>query len=156
MMFSSCGSPRSKRSPCLLIRSWTPPAAGCSRSAAAREVQDRDDNLSGAFREPSAACDKAEKGRLMWPQYHCRLRVFCRSAQKTRTVTNLRPHSEQGLNGRGFAVMLGDVVLGRDGGVLFIPPQLAEQVVQYSEITQRMAISNPPRLQCHSHRPFQR
>jgi regulator of RNase E activity RraA len=31
-------------------------------------------------------------------------------------------------------VMPGDVVLGRDGGVLFIPPQLAEQVVQYSEI----------------------
>jgi len=26
-------------------------------------------------------------------------------------------------------------VLGRDGGVLFVPPQLAEQVVQYSEIT---------------------
>lgn len=32
-------------------------------------------------------------------------------------------------------VMPGDVVLGRDGGVLFVPPQLAEQVVQYSEIT---------------------
>lgn len=32
-------------------------------------------------------------------------------------------------------VMPGDVVLGRDGGVLFIPPQLAERVVQYSEIT---------------------
>jgi len=36
----------------------------------------------------------------------------------------------------GHATVLpGDVVLGRDGGVLFIPPQLAEQVVQYSEIT---------------------
>jgi len=33
-------------------------------------------------------------------------------------------------------VMPGDVVLGRDGGVMFIPPQLAERVVQYSEITQ--------------------
>ena len=33
-------------------------------------------------------------------------------------------------------VMPGDVVLGRDGGVMFIPPQLAEKVVQYSEITQ--------------------
>jgi hypothetical protein len=32
-------------------------------------------------------------------------------------------------------VMPGDVVLGRDGGVLFIPPQVVEQVVQYSEIT---------------------
>ena len=32
-------------------------------------------------------------------------------------------------------VMPGDVVLGRDGGVLFIPPQLAEQVVKTSEIT---------------------
>jgi regulator of RNase E activity RraA len=30
-------------------------------------------------------------------------------------------------------VMPGDVVLGRDGGVLFIPPQLAEQVVKTSE-----------------------
>lgn len=26
-------------------------------------------------------------------------------------------------------VMPGDVVLGRDGGVLFIPPQVAEQVI---------------------------
>ena len=29
----------------------------------------------------------------------------------------------------------GDVVLGRDGGVIFIPPQLAEKVVQDSEHT---------------------
>jgi regulator of RNase E activity RraA len=33
------------------------------------------------------------------------------------------------------AVMPGDVVLGRDGGVIFIPPQLAEKVVQESEHT---------------------
>jgi regulator of RNase E activity RraA len=33
-------------------------------------------------------------------------------------------------------VMPGDVVLGRDGGVLFIPPQLAQKAVEYSEITQ--------------------
>ena len=33
-------------------------------------------------------------------------------------------------------VMPGDVVLGRDGGVMFIPPQLAENVATYSEITQ--------------------
>jgi hypothetical protein len=32
-------------------------------------------------------------------------------------------------------VMPGDVVLGRNGGVIFIPPQLAEQVVEYSEET---------------------
>jgi regulator of RNase E activity RraA len=32
-------------------------------------------------------------------------------------------------------VMPGDVVLGKDGGVVFIPPQLAERVVKYSEIT---------------------
>jgi regulator of RNase E activity RraA len=31
-------------------------------------------------------------------------------------------------------VMPGDVVLGRDGGVLFIPPQLAERVVKTSEV----------------------
>src|SRR5918911_886947 len=31
-------------------------------------------------------------------------------------------------------VMPGDVVLGRDGGVVFIPPQLAERVVQSSEL----------------------
>lgn len=31
--------------------------------------------------------------------------------------------------------MPGDVVLGRNGGVIFIPPQLAEQVVKYSERT---------------------
>jgi regulator of RNase E activity RraA len=32
-------------------------------------------------------------------------------------------------------VMPGDVVLGKDGGVLFIPPQLAEKVVKASELT---------------------
>jgi regulator of RNase E activity RraA len=32
-------------------------------------------------------------------------------------------------------VMPGDVVLGRNGGVIFIPPHLAEQVVKYSERT---------------------
>jgi regulator of RNase E activity RraA len=31
-------------------------------------------------------------------------------------------------------VMPGDVVLGRDGGVIFIPPHLAERVVRTSEI----------------------
>ena len=35
----------------------------------------------------------------------------------------------------GALVMPGDVVLGRDGAVIFIPPQLAERVVQSSEIT---------------------
>ena len=35
----------------------------------------------------------------------------------------------------GAAVMPGDVVFGRDGGVMFIPPQLAERVVQDSEHT---------------------
>jgi regulator of RNase E activity RraA len=32
-------------------------------------------------------------------------------------------------------VMPGDVVLGRNGGVVFIPAQLAEQVAQYAELT---------------------
>jgi len=32
-------------------------------------------------------------------------------------------------------VMPGDVVLGKDGGVIFIPPQLAERVVKDSEMT---------------------
>jgi regulator of RNase E activity RraA len=32
-------------------------------------------------------------------------------------------------------VMPGDVVLGKDGGVIFIPPQFAEKVVKTSEIT---------------------
>jgi|SRR5690348_13730860 len=32
-------------------------------------------------------------------------------------------------------VMPGDVILGRNGGVIFIPPQLAERVVKYSERT---------------------
>ena len=36
----------------------------------------------------------------------------------------------------GATVMPGDVVLGREGGVLFIPPQLAEKVVKTSEVIQ--------------------
>ena len=35
----------------------------------------------------------------------------------------------------GATVMPGDVVLGRDDGVVFIPPHLAEQVVKTSELT---------------------
>jgi len=43
-------------------------------------------------------------------------------------------------------VLPGDVVLGRDGGVLFIPPQLAEAVVQYSEITHLQDLFGHQRL----------
>jgi regulator of RNase E activity RraA len=43
--------------------------------------------------------------------------------------------------------MPGDVVLGKDGGVLFIPPQLADRVVKYSEITRLRDIFGHQRLQ---------
>jgi regulator of RNase E activity RraA len=44
-------------------------------------------------------------------------------------------------------VMPGDVVLGRNGGVIFIPPQLAEAVVKYSEETRLRDIFGHARLQ---------
>ena len=44
------------------------------------------------------------------------------------------------------AVMPGDVVLGRDGGVLFIPPQLAEKVVRTSEVVQLRDLFGHQRL----------
>jgi regulator of RNase E activity RraA len=47
--------------------------------------------------------------------------------------------------GRGM-VMPGDVVLGKDGGVIFIPPQLAEKVVKYSAITRLRDIFGHQRL----------
>lgn len=43
--------------------------------------------------------------------------------------------------------MPGDVVLGRDGGVIFIPPQLAEQVVKTSEATHLRDLFGHRRLQ---------
>ena len=43
-------------------------------------------------------------------------------------------------------VMPGDVVLGRNGGVIFIPPQVAEKVVQYSEITHLRDVFGHQRL----------
>ena len=43
--------------------------------------------------------------------------------------------------------MPGDVVFGRDGGVLFIPPQLAEKVVRDSERTRLRDIFGHQRLQ---------
>jgi regulator of RNase E activity RraA len=43
-------------------------------------------------------------------------------------------------------VMPGDVVLGRDGGVIFIPPQLAEQVVRSSELTRLRDLFGHQRL----------
>jgi regulator of RNase E activity RraA len=42
--------------------------------------------------------------------------------------------------------MPGDVVLGKDGGVIFIPPQLADRVVKYSEITRLRDIFGHQRL----------
>jgi regulator of RNase E activity RraA len=45
------------------------------------------------------------------------------------------------------AVLPGDVVLGRDGGVIFIPPQLAQKVVQESERTRLHDIFGHQRLQ---------
>jgi regulator of RNase E activity RraA len=42
--------------------------------------------------------------------------------------------------------MPGDVVLGRDGGVIFIPPQLAEQVAQSSELTRLRDLFGHQRL----------
>src|SRR4051812_40870924 len=44
------------------------------------------------------------------------------------------------------AAMPGDVVLGRDGGVIFIPPQLAQKVVQESERTRLRDIFGHLRL----------
>jgi regulator of RNase E activity RraA len=44
-------------------------------------------------------------------------------------------------------VMPGDVVLGRNGGVIFIPPQLAEQVVKSSEQTHLRDLFGHQRLQ---------
>ena len=43
-------------------------------------------------------------------------------------------------------VMPGDVVLGKNGGVIFIPPQLADRVVKYSEITRLRDIFGHQRL----------
>ena len=43
-------------------------------------------------------------------------------------------------------VLPGDVVLGRDGGVLFIPPQLAEQVVKTSELVRLRDLFGHQRL----------
>lgn len=43
-------------------------------------------------------------------------------------------------------VMPGDVVLGRDGGVIFIPPQLAERVVTTSEIVRLRDMFGQQRL----------
>ena len=43
--------------------------------------------------------------------------------------------------------MPGDVVLGRNGGVIFIPPQLAEQVVKSSESTHLRDVFGHQRLE---------
>jgi regulator of RNase E activity RraA len=43
-------------------------------------------------------------------------------------------------------VLPGDVVLGRDGGVIFIPPQLAQKVVESSEMTRLQDLFGHQRL----------
>jgi hypothetical protein len=43
-------------------------------------------------------------------------------------------------------VMPGDVILGKDGGVLFIPPQFAEKVVKTSELVHLRDVFGHQRL----------
>jgi regulator of RNase E activity RraA len=52
-------------------------------------------------------------------------------------------------------VMPGDVVLGRDGGVLFIPPHLAERVVTTSEIVRLRDMFGHERLRAQVYTPGQ-
>ena len=52
-------------------------------------------------------------------------------------------------------VMPGDVVLGRDGGVIFIPPHLAEQVVTTSEIVRLRDMFGHERLREQVYTPGQ-
>jgi regulator of RNase E activity RraA len=52
-------------------------------------------------------------------------------------------------------VMPGDVVLGRDGGVIFIPPHLAEKVVKTSEIVRLRDMFGHERLRQQKYTPGQ-
>jgi len=52
-------------------------------------------------------------------------------------------------------VLPGDVVLGRNGGVIFIPPFLAEQVVKTSEIVRLRDMFGHQRLQEQKYTPGQ-
>jgi regulator of RNase E activity RraA len=51
--------------------------------------------------------------------------------------------------------MPGDVVLGRDGGVLFIPPHLAEEVVRVSEVVRLRDMFGHQRLREQKYTPGQ-
>ncbi|PCJ98348.1 MAG: dimethylmenaquinone methyltransferase [Flavobacteriaceae bacterium] len=50
-------------------------------------------------------------------------------------------------------VMPGDIVLGRDGGVIFIPPHLAEQVVKISEVVRLRDMFGHQRLREQKYTP---
>ena len=52
-------------------------------------------------------------------------------------------------------VIPGDVVLGRDGGVIFIPPHLAEKVVTVSEIVRLRDMFGQLRLRQQKYTPGQ-
>ncbi len=52
-------------------------------------------------------------------------------------------------------VMPGDVVLGRDGGVIFIPPHLAERVVKISEVVRLRDMFGHQRLREQKYTPGQ-
>jgi regulator of RNase E activity RraA len=53
----------------------------------------------------------------------------------------------------GVTVMAGDVVLGRDGGVIFIPPHLAERVVKVSEVVRLRDMFGHQRLREQKYSP---
>ncbi len=55
----------------------------------------------------------------------------------------------------GATVMPGDIVLGRDGGVLFIPPHLVEKVVKISEVVRLRDMFGHQRLREGKYTPGQ-
>lgn len=78
---------------------------------------------------------------------------FVRSYDPSHHFSNLGPNLNSTMMGincpiriGGATVMPGDVVLGKDGGVIFIPPQLAEKVVKTSEIVRLRDLFGHQRL----------
>lgn len=67
------------------------------------------------------------------------------------TLTGINQPTRIGL----ATVMPGDVVLARDGGVIFIPPHLAEQVVKTSEIVRLRDMFGHQRLREEKYTPGQ-
>jgi regulator of RNase E activity RraA len=105
---------------------------------------------NGALRDV-AGLKEIDGFKAFFKSYHPSHHLNNPDARLNTTLVGINQPTRMG----SATVMPGDVVLGRDGGVIFIPPQLAEKVVKTSEIVRLRDMFGHQRLREQKYTPGQ-